>query len=74
MVGVGADLRGGCMVASVGTHGPRAEPILKLYLQFLLLDLREFCGKSDAAFGGCGFFCGCAPPKRVIPGSVRDLW
>ena len=36
--------------------------------------LREFCGKSDAAFGGCGFFGGCAPPKQVIPGSVRDLW
>ena len=36
--------------------------------------LREFCGKSDAAFGGCGFFGGCAPPKRVILGSVRDLW
>ena len=36
--------------------------------------LREFCGKSDAAFGGCGFFGGYAPPKRVIPGSVRDLW
>ena len=36
--------------------------------------LREFCGKSDAAFEGCGFFDGCAPPKRVIPGSVRDLW
>ena len=40
----------------------------------LLRYFREICGKSDAAFGGCGFFGGCAPPKRVIPGSVRDLW
>ena len=41
---------------------------------FLNSILREFCGKSDAAFGGCGFLRGCAPPKRVIPGSVRGLW
>ena len=34
--------------------------------------LRDFCCKSDAAFGCCGFFVG-APPKRAIPGSVRDL-
>ena len=24
----------------------------------IMFVLREFCGKSDAAFGGCGFFVG----------------
>ena len=48
--------------------------LLFFFKKKVLYFLREFCGKSDAAFGGCGFFGGCAPLKRVIPGSVRGLW